>query len=210
MEIKNICVHHMAGNLTLKQTSDLHRSEWPELPSELRPDLWVGYNFIVWKDGSWIQTRYIGEETAAQKGHNFDTVSICLAGDFTYNKPTLSQQQTLVYLIHSLVETTAVFKTKPGTVINIQPTDIFPHRVLQPFHTQCYGNSLNNSWARELAYPVNAPKPVLPKTPQPSGGPTLTSLQASMEALLAMWLKVFGTPFPVTMKPVGCVKNVKN
>ena len=43
MEIKNIGVHHFAGNLTLDQLNAEHKARWEDMPSELRPDLYVGY-----------------------------------------------------------------------------------------------------------------------------------------------------------------------
>ena len=153
--ISYIGIHHFGGQLTLKQLNALHKSEWPDMPSELRPDLYVGYNIVIWKDGSWLQARYIGEETCAQKGHNKDTVSICLAGNFTKGKdrPTLAQQDTLKAFCIALISKspqTYGFAVKPGTVINIPPTNIFPHRLLQPNHTECYGSGLSDTWARDL------------------------------------------------------------
>lgn len=160
MKINNICVHHQAGTLTFKQVNDEHKKRWPEAPSELLPNTWIGYNFIINKDGSWKQFRYIGEETCAQKGHNTDTVSICLQGNFTkgVELPTKAQKEKLIWFIHGLVEgkaETMGFAVKNGTVIDIPNTNIFPHRVMQPNHTECFGNALSDDWARLLAYPNN-------------------------------------------------------
>lgn len=161
-KINYIGVHHFAGNLTLKQVNDEHHNRWPELPSELRPDLWVGYNFIVWKDGTWTQCRFIGEETAAQKGHNFDTVSICLAGNFTrgIELPTDAQKTALKWLILSVIGGNPGglgLAVKAGTTVDVKPENILPHRVLQPNHTECYGNALTDDWAQKVAFPISAP-----------------------------------------------------
>lgn len=157
MEIKNIGVHHFAGNLTLDQLNAEHKARWEDMPSELRPDLYVGYNFVIWKDGSYTQCRYIGEETCAQKGHNFDTVSICLAGNFTrgIELPTEQQKNTLAFLAKAILDKNTHsygLEVKQGTVINIKPENIFPHRILQPNHTECYGSALSDSWAREVIF----------------------------------------------------------
>ncbi len=195
MEIKNIGVHHFAGTLTLEQVNEIHRAEWPELPSKLRPDLWVGYNFIIWKDGTYTQTRYIGEQTAAQKGHNEDTVSIALCGDFTRGKdqPTIEQQKTLKFIVNSIVEQNNVyqFHVWQGTVINVGRANIYPHRVLQPNHTECYGSSLTDTWARDLCYPpqevvaASEPFPTIPVLPPlPSEGPERAAWIKLAEALV--------------------------
>lgn len=178
--IKNIGVHHFAGNLTLPQLNASHKARWPDLPSELRPDLWVGYNFVIWKDGTWTQTRYIGEETAAQVGHNFDTVSMCMAGNFTagIELPTEAQKKTLKWLILSVQQGNPVsvgLAVKQGTVLQIDPKNVFPHRVLQPNHTECYGSALSDDWAEKLAFPdVVVPPPVTHATDpvSPQSAPT--------------------------------------
>lgn len=217
MEIKNIGVHHFAGNLTLPQLNNLHRSEWPELPSKLRPDLWVGYNFVIWKDGTYLQCRYIGEETAAQRGHNLDTVSICLAGDFTVGKdsPTFEQKKTLVWLIQNLVGASpqdmgsmSTLKCLPSTLMYISKDNIFPHRVLQPNHTECYGSSLDDNWAKNLAFPKTVPIVVPTVVPIVTQGPEWTRLMQSWAKLLELWNKIIGN------RPLGgaghCWSDVRN
>jgi hypothetical protein len=209
-EIKNIAVHHFAGKLNLSQLNALHKSEWPDTPSKLRPDLWVGYNFVIWEDGSWLQSRYIGEETCAQVGHNFDTVSISLYGNFDITLPNAAQLETLKRFLFKLtsgiVNDLAVL---PGTVINIPKTNIFPHRVLQPHHTACYGSRLPDDWARKLlldvpppAPTVVAPAPIETKPlPLQTSGPEWTALMQSFQKLLQLWHQYTG-------KPVGgCIKG---
>lgn len=163
--IKNICIHHYGASadtplaktsyLTLEDINQLHKARWPDFPSELNPYLYVGYNMIIFPDGSVSQTRYIGEETAAQKGHNLDTVSICLAGNFTKGAelPTWEQKGKLKSIIFALIQNQpdrVGLKVKSGTVIGCNPVDIYPHRILQPNHTECYGNALEDGWGRSL------------------------------------------------------------
>jgi len=155
MEIKNIAVHHTAGNFdTLHSINMSHKQRWIDLPSEMRPDLWIGYNIIIWKNGDWTQCRFIGEETAAQKGHNKDTASICLAGNFSTGLPTDAQKNTLRTLALNIIEQNAyMLSVKRGTVLNIPPQNIFPHRVLQKT-TECFGKNLADDWALKTVYPL--------------------------------------------------------
>ena len=66
------------------------------MPSELNGST-IGYNFFCEATGHRTQERYIGEETIAQIGNNWDipqrggTISYCMAGDFRVEKPTQMQ-----------------------------------------------------------------------------------------------------------------------
>jgi len=153
MKITNIAVHHTAGDFdTLQSINAWHKKQWPELPSEMRPDLWVGYNIVIWKNGDWTQCRFLGEETAAQKKHNKDTVSICLAGNFSKSLPTKEQENTLRALTINIIEQAgSLFAVKKGTTFLIPKKNIFPHRGLQ-LTTECYGKLLPDDWARKIVY----------------------------------------------------------
>ncbi len=216
MDIQNIGVHHFAGVLSLAELNRTHKAEWPDLPSKLRPDLYVGYNIVIWQDGTYLQTRYLGEETAAQKGHNFDTVSISLCGNFSINQPTYAQKQTLAFLAGHICEGKAQeigLKILPGTTINVPRTNIFPHRVLQPNHTECYGSLLSDAWARELVYPPVQVSPAAPivfatSTPIEDTGPQGIALLLSWERLLQLWKSIFGhTPFGSTHR--SCYQSAR-
>src|SRR3990167_2189169 len=181
MEIKKIGVHHFAGNLTLAQVNSYHKERWPEFPSKLRPDLWVGYNIIIWKDGSWLQTRFIGEETAAAKGANLGVVHIALNGNFDVEKPTWAQINTLKRMLVSLVNNNlSEFRVLPDTSVKVSKENIFPHRLMGVTDTKCYGVLLRDDWARIIAFGIEEPvKPL----PLPSEGPELTRLQKIIEIL---------------------------
>ncbi|MEK7066265.1 MAG: peptidoglycan recognition family protein [Patescibacteria group bacterium] len=56
---------------------------------------WVGYNWFCDVDGTLTQTRMVGEKTAAQLAHNFDSESICFAGNFDKDLPTEAQIKVL-------------------------------------------------------------------------------------------------------------------
>ena len=154
--IKYVAVHHFGGTIvnrwmktqdfTEQQIENAHSARW-NFPSELSGSN-IGYNVIVWPDGTYKQFRLIGEETAAQVGHNLDTFSICLAGNFTLRngipveKPTYKQVKTLTKLLEQSSEN-----------LGVKLRNFRPHRGMPYAHTECYGNSLTNDWVRNLLVP---------------------------------------------------------
>lgn len=162
--IYNIALHNFGGlannpkastqSLTKSQIEKAHFERF-KMPSELNNSA-IGYNIIVWPDGMWTQHRYVGEETMAQKYHNFDTLSICMAGNFTkgVDAPSLNQIKTVQQIIDAAFDGTlgemGLF-VKPGTELKFSPHRVFPHRVLQPNHTECYGNALSDDWCKRFA-----------------------------------------------------------
>jgi len=161
--IKYIAVHAFGGlahdpkaktaHLTEKHINEAHKQRWPDFPSKLNGS-YIGYNVIIWPDGSFKQFRMVGEETAAQKGNNFDTISICLAGNFTQGveSPTIEQEKTLRRLckniLNSGISLIDELVVHPSATIACSSSRIYPHRVLQPNHTECYGSALSDDWAR--------------------------------------------------------------
>ena len=155
--MKFVAVHHSGGvgsdpyYSTQSQVADdinnWHRQRWPEFQSEL--GFWGGYNAFISREGVLTQFRLIGEETAANIGHNFDTISICLAGNFTINPRTgkavdmpTDEQITKLKEVLSWI----CFEQKL-----VPYTSIVPHRGL--WNTECYGNALADTWARDLVKP---------------------------------------------------------
>jgi len=162
--IKFFAIHHTGGlygqphastqNHTLEQINNAHKSRWPNFPSELNPQWFVGYNALYFPDGKRIQTRLIGEETAAQIGHNLDSFAGCLLGNFTQgvDAPTWQQKNTLRRDLLALLENrpeSVGLKVKPGTQIDITVNRIVPHRYLQP-NTECFGSGLRDDFGRNL------------------------------------------------------------
>lgn len=160
--ITKICVHHSGGmgsddtakssSLTIGEINRAHQARDFNL-SEM--GYYVGYNAVIFPDGTMVQTRFIGEQTAAAVGSNFDTVHICLLGNFNQGVevPTWFQQMKLRSVLEALITGSpgrVDLKIRPGTVLNMSFNAIYPHRVLQPNHTECYGNGLTDTWARDL------------------------------------------------------------
>lgn len=164
MAIKRICVHHTGGLLndpfaktqdyTASKVNSVHRDRF-NFRSTL--GMYGGYNFFIDKDGKLTQFRAIGEETAAQRGFNEDTISFCLSGNFSsfggkmVEKPTIQQQTTLKNALISLFETPLAlneYKYLSGTKMALKTSNIVPHRVLG--NTECYGSGLSDNWARDI------------------------------------------------------------
>lgn len=174
--MRYIGIHHFGptGSNPLAKTSTqteqeinlAHKVRWPDFPSKLNSSF-IGYNFIIWPDGTMKQFRYIGEETAAQKGHNFDTISICLAGNFTkgVEMPTIMQKMKLKGVLKEFLANQETYFSKiehkvyPGTKFDLSKDRIHPHRILQPNHTDCYGSVLSDKWAQELITEITPTTP---------------------------------------------------
>ena len=161
--IDKIAIHHFgptknsvkSAHLTESDINNAHRLRWPDFPSELNGS-YIGYNCIIYPNGKMKQYRFLGEETAAQKYHNLDTFSICLAGNFMKEAetPTIEQKMRLKSLRGRLsgdVQSIGI-RVKQGTTYQFSRKNIYPHRGLTPT-TSCYGDSLSDSWARDLIIP---------------------------------------------------------
>lgn len=165
IKIKHIVVHHTGGvqngaivstqHLTADQVNEYHRQKW-NFKSNLNK--YGGYNFFIEKDGKLTQFRLIGEETAAQYGHNKDSVSICLAGNFnkgSADEPTGEQKSVLVNLIDMILDrSTSEEKLKyspefmDDVVVEVSDLNIVPHNFFS--QTDCNGTKMSSSWARNL------------------------------------------------------------
>ena len=151
-KIRYAAVHHVGGllnnpfysslNMTAEQIDKAHRDRW-DFKSQLQK--YGGYNAFIDVAGNLMQFRYILEETAAQKGHNFDTISIALAGNFTIDptsgrmidQPTPAQLEKLGEVMDWINKNTPV-----------ATPNIVAHRFLG--WTECYGTGLTDSWCREV------------------------------------------------------------
>lgn len=94
--VNYISVHHTAVKDTgADQTwavNQYHKDKW-NFKSTL--GYYGGYNYFMNSKGKITQFRADGEETAAQVGHNHDTISICLQGDFNVHMPSEAQNASL-------------------------------------------------------------------------------------------------------------------
>ena len=105
--LKGFANHHtaMTSKVQFKTVDKVHKEKF-NFKSAM--GFWVGYNFIIEKDGTILQARKLGEVLAAHRGWNKTYGAICLAGDFTKEKPTQAQKDSLFNLYSWITEIKAV------------------------------------------------------------------------------------------------------
>lgn len=99
--MKYLVIHHTAVSRKdllsqLISVNKYHQQKWNMLSGL---GWYVGYNYFIDTNGSKTYCRAIGEETVAVKGHNFDSIHICLAGNFNKELPLGVQVETLRKLL---------------------------------------------------------------------------------------------------------------
>ncbi len=94
-DIKQIVIHHSASD-TNKQIQDIHN--WHR---EKKPIAWAGcgYHYVIHYDGSIHKGREHNQIGAHCRGHNDDSIGICLIGNFELTKPSEAQTKSLSELI---------------------------------------------------------------------------------------------------------------
>lgn len=132
-----LIVHHSAYAQYTDQLASIN--EWHRQREFPKSSLgfFVGYHYVINHEGKVTQTRKDDEEGAHSKGINFESIGICLEGNFDEELPTEEQKTSLGKL---LVELCQKYK--------LDVTDIYPHRAFRD--TECYGKKLDDNWVRVL------------------------------------------------------------
>lgn len=175
--IKYLVFHHSGGignnglassqRLTFDDINRAHRNQWPGFASELDPNIYIGYTGVIFPD-RFVQTRLLGEELAANKGFNSETIAICIMGNFSKIGSTTVDQMTQFQKEMAEKLAIAIFenrpqdvglKAKPGYQQSISLKNIIPHRLLN--FTECYGTGLPDEWGRNLVIPYVKRKIIL-------------------------------------------------
>jgi len=165
--ISYLALHHSGGvandiyaksqHLDWMHIDSAHKQRW-NFKSSL--GYYGGYNFYIESNGKYTQFRAVGEETAAQIGYNFNTVSICMAGNFLekngvkVEQPTQAQIETQKKIIRALIDNDFTeIALHPNTTVKITLSSIHPHSFYQ--QTQC--NCFPDAWGRELMKEAGIP-----------------------------------------------------
>lgn len=108
--MKYIALHHsitpqnMPTQRSLKIIEETHIKNFDTAPSLLNGSR-IGYNFTIAGDGTINSHRKIGEETTAQKGYNFDAVSICMLLNGDKEMPNPKMLESLRTIIAGIRKT---------------------------------------------------------------------------------------------------------
>lgn len=130
---KRIIWHHSASQLQGHQASSI--DQWHKDRAFPISSLghYIGYHFVIEKDGSVFKARELNEIGAHDQGENIDSIGICLAGDFNKERPTAAQFSAFRALWIKLV----VEQKIPMLAIE-------PHR--RDDSTDCPGQLLTDDW----------------------------------------------------------------
>jgi len=101
-----IIVHHIGGSdakpladtssFSLEQLDKEHKKRFG-IKSSL--GYYVAYNYYILQDGTLIQTREDTERDMDALGYNFNSISVCLQGNFDCTMPTEKQKVVMSKLI---------------------------------------------------------------------------------------------------------------
>ena len=142
--MKYIIIHHSGGtdanpkadssNYTVAQCNQDHKIRFNMLSSL---GYYVGYHYIITKDGTITQCRKDDEESAATIGHNKDSLNVMLCGNFDIQLPTTAQ-----------IEALKGFLQQKADLYSIPLYNIVPHRHFA--QKSCYGNLLHDNWGQQI------------------------------------------------------------
>jgi|GEM_PF-4973052 hypothetical protein len=162
-KITGICIHHSGGtqadpyassaHITPADINAQHKAQWNFHAKLDNPYPFVGYNFVYQPSvRGFTQHRYIGEETAAVRGHNLDTISICIIGN--YSRVLLpAHKKSVDELTSTTIEDVTQFlldlvdgnkrewAVAPHTQLSLSPFRIKPHRFFTST-TECFGTAI--------------------------------------------------------------------
>ena len=132
-----IIVHHSTSLIAMHQAHLI--DGWHEKRDFPKSQLgfFIGYHYVIEKDGTVLQARLVTEGGAHTVGQNFSSIGICLAGNFDIELPTVAQERSLAALIDDEIGRW-----------HLDSAAIYPHRAFAK--KDCYGTRLSNDWARDV------------------------------------------------------------
>lgn len=132
-----IIVHHSADYSEKGQLAKINNWHKEKGFSQSATGYFIGYHYLIEKDGTTIQTRFDSEEGCHTVGQNTQSIGVCLAGNFNIERPTDKQREALITLLYQ--------KCKKYW---IPSKYILPHRTFAD--RDCYGTNLTDGWAQAL------------------------------------------------------------
>lgn len=134
---KRIIWHHSADNSNENQFAKIdayHKTRGFPISSL---GYYVGYHFVIEKNGAVIKARMSDEIGAHDQGENPDSVGICLAGNFDIEMPTYAQELAFRVVLLELMLKWGI------TLLQIEP-----HR--RDDQTSCPGKNLQDNYPISL------------------------------------------------------------
>ena len=123
---KSLIIHHTAADdLTPERINEDHKSKGYG---------GIGYHFYIRKDGTIYRGRgeeYVGAHTI---GRNYDSIGICLEGNFQHEELTQQQEESLI-------------KLSTDMIIKYNISDIIGHK--DEYQTLCPGENISLDVIRE-------------------------------------------------------------
>lgn len=144
-----IAVHHTAVSYSknpaqFNATNNYHKSQGFPLGTlttkEYPNGMYVGYHYMIEKDGTTIQARKESDGGAhtSQDGINFKSIGICFTGNFDIEEPTLEQVDSAVRLIEYIQRQ-----------YKIPDNKVLPHRHWAGYKS-CWGSKMSNDILDDL------------------------------------------------------------
>lgn len=128
--IKKIIVHHSASppNTTVAQIDEWHKARgWKG----------IGYHWVLLENGQWEAGRKENTAGAHTKGHNKDSIGVCVTGNFELYHMPAPRFACLMDLLGSLVQRH-----------DLKWSDIYVHKDFAP--TACCGRFLEQQLRQAL------------------------------------------------------------
>lgn len=125
--------HHSAAENPTPQFMAIN--DWHKVRDFPKSSLgfYVGYHYVIEKDGTVMKAREDTEIGAHDTGENLNSLGICLVGDFTNIRPTIAQEKAFRKLLLELM-----------LKHNISINSIEPHR--RDDTTECPGKMMPENW----------------------------------------------------------------
>ena len=97
-----VIIHHTADSSADRQLSRIDELHRERFQMKSKRGYWVGYHYLIEKDGETVQTRELDEEGAHTKGWNLSAIGVCFAGNFDVEYPSVRQMDSLKSLLDTL------------------------------------------------------------------------------------------------------------